>query len=375
MVNPPFKSDLFYSVQNEDYQTELAVLNHIYQGTPLRVLLVASSGENALSLLTQDIVSGVVAVDINPAQLHLCELRRTASEILTRAEQLRLLGADPAISPGDGQAERLDLYRQVRPHLPEPARAFWDDRQEREIAFGLHHAGRNDVCMHDIQACVEAAGFTPLRRPLQEEELSVWRSVYTELFTPAYIQDLFGLPSAALAEKIAGIAGYLGECHFHALRQPQPERNPFVTTAFANAYAATAGEAGFPLYLQTQGQAALRELGTQKRLHLQQGNLVEQMTPLAAAYGPFDLISISNIADWMSEEQFGVLVIQSRNCLNPGGALLARTATGRTMIVEVMGQHLPMDHRFNAELQRVERGPWFRIIAAGFQPEKIYPHK
>lgn len=369
MVNPPFKSDLFYSVQNEDYQTELAVLNHIYQGTPLRVLLVASSGENALSLLTQDIVSGVVAVDINPAQLHLCELRRTTAEFLTRDEQLRLLGADPAISPGDGQAERLDLYHQIRPHLPEPARTFWDNRREEEIAFGLHHVGRNDVCMHDIQNCLQAAGFEPLHHPLKEEELPTWCSVYTDLFTPTYIQDLFGLPSASLAEKIAGIAGYLGECHFRALQQPQPEHNPFVTTAFANAYAATAGEAGFPLYLQTQGQAALRELGTQKRLHLQQGNLIEKMTSLAAAQGLFDLISISNIADWMSEEQFGALVIQSRNCLNPGGALLARTATGRTMIVEVMGKLLPMDHSFNAELQQVERGPWFRIIAAGFQPE------
>jgi len=67
MVNPPFKSDLFYSVQNEDYQTELAVLNHIYQGTPLRVLLVTSSGENALSLLTQATVTSVVAAYLNAA--------------------------------------------------------------------------------------------------------------------------------------------------------------------------------------------------------------------------------------------------------------------------------------------------------------------
>lgn len=365
--NPPFKSDIFYSVQNEDYQTELAVLNHLQNGAARRVLMIASSGENILSLLTQETIASLDAVDLNPAQLHLCELRRTASEILTRDEQLRLLGADSDISPGDGRAERLDLYQRVRSHLPEPARAFWDDLREREIAFGLHQVGRNDVCMHDIQACLEAVGFTPLHCPLQEEELSAWCSVYTELFTPAYIQDLFGLPSVGLAEKIAGIAGYLGECHFRALQQPQAEHNPFVTTAFANAYAATAGEAGFPLYLQTQGQAALRELGTQKRLHLQHGNLIEKMTSLAATYGAFDLISISNIADWMSEEQFGALVIQSRDCLNPGGALLARTATGRTMIVEVMGQHLSTDHEFSARLPQIERSPWFRTIAVGFR--------
>lgn len=365
MVNPPFKSDLFYSVQNEDYRTELAVLDQIYRDAPLRVLMAASSGENALSLLTQATVADVVAVDINPAQLHLCELRRTASEFLTRDEQLRLLGADPAIAPGEGQAERLDLYDQVRPHLPEPARSFWNERREREIAFGLQHVGRNDVCMHDIQAGLRAAGFESLNRPLRDEELPAWRTVYTDLFTPAYIQDLFGLPSAGLAEKIAGIAGYLGECHFRALQQPQPERNPFVTTAFANSYATAAGDDGLPLYLQLHSQAALRQLGTRERLQLESGNLVEKMSTMTAAYGPFDLISISNIADWMNEEQFGALVTQAKHCLNPGGALLARTATGRSMIIEVMGQYLFIDQAFNARLPQIERGPWFRTIAAG----------
>lgn len=365
MVNPPFKSDLFYSVQNEDYQTELAVIDRIYRDAPLRVLMVASSGENALSLLTQATVAHVVAVDLNPAQLHLCELRRTAAEHLTRDEQLRLLGVAPPITPTDGQAERLDLYQQVRPHLPEPTCAFWDERREREITFGLQHVGRNDIGMHDVQAGLRAAGFEPLHRPLRDEELPAWCAVYTDLFTPAYIQDLFGLPSASLAEKIAGIAGYLGECHFRALQQPQPERNPFVTTAFANSYATAAGDDGFPLYLQSHGQAALRHLGTREHLHLESGNLVEKMSTLAAAYGPFDLISISNIADWMSEEQFGALVTQAKICLNPGGGLLARTATGRSMIIEVMGRYLFIDQTFNARLPHIERGPWFRTIAAG----------
>lgn len=363
LANPPFKSDIFYAAQNEDYQTELAVLERIGLDKPLRVLMIASSGENLLSLLTQEQVASIDAVDINPAQLHLCELRRTALEHLTRDDQLRLLGADSTT----GEAERLALYATIHSHLPEPARTFWDERREREIAFGLQHVGRNDVCMHDVQAGLRAAGFEPLNRPLRDEELPAWCAVYTDLFTPAYIQDLFGLPSASLAEKIAGIAGYLGECHFRALQQPQPERNPFVTTAFANSYATAAGDDGFPLYLQSHGQAALRHLGIRERLHLESGNLVEKMSTLAAAYGPFDLISISNIADWMSEEQFGALVTQAKICLNPGGGLLARTATGRSMIIEVMGRYLFIDQAFNARLPHIERGPWFRITVAGFR--------
>jgi S-adenosylmethionine:diacylglycerol 3-amino-3-carboxypropyl transferase len=361
LANPPFKSDIFYSVQNEDYQTELAVLERIGLDKPLRVLMIASSGENILSLLTQEHIASIDAVDINPAQLHLCELRRTALEHLTRDEQLRLLGADSIT----GVAERLALYATIRSHLPEPTRLFWDARREQELAFGLHHVGRNDVGMHDIQASLQAAGFKPLQHPLQENDLPAWGAVYTELFTPAYILDLFSLPSEGLAAKIADIAGLLGECHFRALQQPHPERNPFVTTVFANTYASAAGESGFPLYLQTQGQAALRRLGTGERLRLHAGNLLEQMPTLAAAHGPYDLISLSNIADWLNEDQFSAVVSRAKACLQPGGVLLARTATGQPMIQQVMGQHLHTEAAFNQELARIERGPWFRTIAVG----------
>jgi S-adenosylmethionine:diacylglycerol 3-amino-3-carboxypropyl transferase len=83
MDQPSFRSDIFYSVQNEDYRTELAVLERV-GGARQRVLMVASSGENALSLLTQETIAAVDAVDLNPAQLRLCELRRAAAEQLTR---------------------------------------------------------------------------------------------------------------------------------------------------------------------------------------------------------------------------------------------------------------------------------------------------
>jgi hypothetical protein len=67
----------------------------------------------------------------------------------------------------------------------------------------------------------------------------------------------------------------------------------------------------------------------------------------------------------MNETQFGAVVAQAKACLNPGGALLARTATGQPMIQQVMAQHLSMDNQFNQELVHIERGPWFRTIAVG----------
>lgn len=366
MQNPPFRSDISYSIQNEDYRTELAVLQHCPPHPARRILMVASSGENALSLLTDSSIGHVDAVDLNPAQIHLCELRRTALAQLTRDDQLRLLGSDPVMIGLTGAADRLALWDDISSALPPATRAFWEARRDHELAFGVQHVGRNDLCMHDIQDALTRAGFAPMQRPLSAHDLGAWQAVYQSLMTAPYIRDLFGLPSEALAARIAGIAGYLATCHFRALQQPNPQHNPFVTTVFANCYATAAGEGGLPAYLQIEGQAVLRDLGYVDRLHLRQGNIIEHMTALAQSGGRFDLISISNIADWMTEEQFGALTRMARDCLTPGGAFLARTATGHSMIQDSMERYLATDTALNQVLADVERGPWFRVIAAGF---------
>lgn len=366
VYTPPFKSDIFYSVQNEDYQTELAVLNQIRRDA-LRVILVASSGENALSLLSLDTVGHLDAVDMNPAQLRLCDLRRAAAQSLTRDEQLQLLGADSdAPSAGNDQVRRT-LYDRLRPDLTAETRQFWDARRDQEIAFGIQHVGRNEVAMQAIRVQLQAAGFAPLEHPVTAADLPRWKQVYTNLMTTEYIQQLFGVPSQELAGRIARMAGHLGECHFHALRQPLADHNPFVTTVFKGAYADAAGEQGLPVYLQSHGQTALRRSGTSEQMQLHAGNILDWIPRLAATDGRFDLISISNIADWMSETEFSAVVVTARDGLNDGGVLLARTATPNRMIETVMQQYLRVDPQYNIELQQIERGPWFRVISAGFK--------
>lgn len=364
--NPPFKSDLFYSVQNEDYRTEMAVLDRLEPYAPLRVLMIASAGENVLSLLTMESVAGIEAVDVIPAQLQLCELRQIAVDHLSGDEQLRLFGSDSADPDPAGQPDRLALYDRLRSHLPERCRIFWDARRETDLAFGLHHVGRNDRVWHDIQDRLAAAGFDPLRRPPTEDEQAAWEAAYNEVMTIDYIREVMNIAGETFAARIAGQATLLADYHARALHQPQPERNPYLTTVFENRYAAAAGEEGLPLYLQAAGQAALKQLGTQARLWLHAGNIVDLMTPLAEGTGGFHLISLSNITDWMSDEMFDGLVVRARDCLRPGGALLARKATRGYTLAEVMQQHLQLDPAFNAELLSIERGPFWRDIAVGF---------
>ncbi|MBK8136845.1 MAG: DUF3419 family protein [Chloroflexi bacterium] len=156
-----FVSPLFYSVQNEDYATELALLARQDPTTPKRVLMIASSGENILSVLTDPSVAELHAVDVNPAQLHLCDLRRAALMSLSRDEHLQLFASDAAPYANGGE-RRIALYQRTRAALADDARDFWDSRRDQEIAFGIHFVGRNDVLMRDLVLRLRNVGFSPL---------------------------------------------------------------------------------------------------------------------------------------------------------------------------------------------------------------------
>lgn len=366
MPIPPFVSDIFYSVQNEDVNTELAVLQQIGRSGQ-RVLMIASSGENVLGILCQPEVASIDAVDLSPAQIQLCALRGAAVQHLSRDEQLTLLGCDPALAGVAGTAERLARYAQLRPALSIDVREYWDTRRDDEIAFGVHHVGRNDCLMQDLVAALSEAGIAPLHDNPAAIDDGQWAAAYARVLMPEHLQLRFSFPNPGVAARLAGLAPHLAANHLWALRQPGAAHNPYVTTVFAGSYAIDDGEAGLPCYLQHDGQAALRALGISSRLALHQGNLLARMPQLAAQGGAYDLISLSNIADWMDEVQVQSLVAASCACLKPGGALLIRAANPAAPVRPAIVAAMDVDPALNARLPAIERGPWFRTVAAGFR--------
>ena len=97
------------------------------------VLSICSAGDNALAMLLLGPRS-VTAIDMNPAQTALLELKLAAISALEHPEFVSLLGVR------EGH-DRLGLYRRLRGQLSEVAVAFWDAHEE-DIAAGLVHRGR-----------------------------------------------------------------------------------------------------------------------------------------------------------------------------------------------------------------------------------------
>jgi S-adenosylmethionine-diacylglycerol 3-amino-3-carboxypropyl transferase len=97
------------------------------------VLSITSAGDNALSLLLLEPAS-VTAIDMNPAQNALLELKVLAISELDHSEFAALIGVR-------GGHDRLALYRGFRSALSTSSRAFWDSH-EGDIKAGIIHRGR-----------------------------------------------------------------------------------------------------------------------------------------------------------------------------------------------------------------------------------------
>jgi S-adenosylmethionine-diacylglycerol 3-amino-3-carboxypropyl transferase len=97
------------------------------------VLSICSAGDNALAMLLLEPRS-VTAIDMNPAQTALLELKLAAIRALTHSEFVCLLGVR------EGH-DRAALYARLRDALPESASAFWDAHQG-DLLSGVVHCGR-----------------------------------------------------------------------------------------------------------------------------------------------------------------------------------------------------------------------------------------
>jgi S-adenosylmethionine-diacylglycerol 3-amino-3-carboxypropyl transferase len=97
-----------------------------------RILSIASGGDNAFALLTGG--AEVIAVDLNPTQLAVVELKKVAMAALDYEELLGFLGVNP-------MALRLATYQKLKGQLSPGARSFFDQHCD-VVKLGVIHAGK-----------------------------------------------------------------------------------------------------------------------------------------------------------------------------------------------------------------------------------------
>ncbi len=256
------RSELSFSQVREDPETDLRVLERLATvlDRPLRVLLVASGGCTALSLLSHPSVAHLDAIDVNPAQLHLVELRRGAIAKLSIADQLEFIGAAPATA-----VQRLQYYRTVRSSLPLESQIFWDDRSE-QIAFGVNRVGRFEELFRQLAAQSKALDLDPLQQPKTAVHHPQWNAMFESVFERSQLIEAFGEAAVNYSmDRSFGV--HFADVFAQALTRFLPLENYFLTQVWADRYAVEA--VGLPCYLQPEPQSRILKLGLDRlQLHL-----------------------------------------------------------------------------------------------------------
>ena len=138
VASASFFRDIGYSTVWED---ERAVAEGLRPQKGERVLTITSGGCFALQLLAFD-VAEVVALDFNPSQNALLELKMAALQALDHASLWEFLG----LAPSD---RRLALAEAVAGFLPEGALRYWAARRD-VLARGAALHGRQDRYLHIV---------------------------------------------------------------------------------------------------------------------------------------------------------------------------------------------------------------------------------
>jgi len=360
ICSPP--SEIAFSQVREDPAIELRVIQRLHQaqGRPLRVLLVASGGCTALSLLGSSAFAHIDAVDANLAQLHLVELRRQALTTLPLQAQYQLLGIEQWPNSKVEPPNRLALYEKVRSHLPEATRRYWDDHAD-QVAFGVNQVGRFEQLFRELSAQFAAIGLNPLGCPADAIAHPQWRAIFEAVFERNKLANTFG-EAAVNYSMDRSFGEHFADVFAQALTRFSPTTNYFLMQVWGDRY--TSSPEGVPPYLQPTIQQSIHQLGTE-RLHLHHGLFLNTLSELTKT-NRFDLIQFSNISDWMPIPDLHSMIESAVQCLNPGGALIGRRLNGDHHLATIMANYLAVDQDFSRLLLESDRSFFYQEVVVGF---------
>jgi SAM-dependent methyltransferase len=122
MLQDFVRGRVVYPVSFEDPSVDLEAYYHDRKGGKL--LIISSGGDNALAALSApDTFTAVVAVDSNPAQIYLLELKAAIVKCLSHAEALGIFSSRRTL---------LEHWPELQRELSPPAVQWWRDRLNRK---------------------------------------------------------------------------------------------------------------------------------------------------------------------------------------------------------------------------------------------------
>jgi S-adenosylmethionine-diacylglycerol 3-amino-3-carboxypropyl transferase len=312
---------IVFSSCNEDSGSELRALGEL---GGRRILCITAGGGRVLNLLAGK-PETIWAVDLNPVQNYLLELKIAGMRALDHAAYLRFLGVRE-------DRERVATYRGLRERLSTGASAYFDAHSAL-IEDGILFQGRLERYLRRLSTILQWTHPFGVRNLFDCEDIEQQRAWVDRLDTPLFrvvgeaacrrnvLRVFSGDPGfyryvpadVALHRVIYG--GVLEHFRHHLARN-----NPLMQLVF---FGRIIHEAALPVYLNAATYEQVRSALAQVRLVTITARIDEALAQ--AGPGAFDAFSLSDISSYLDDAAHERLFDDTLNAARPGAMLCSRS--------------------------------------------------
>jgi S-adenosylmethionine-diacylglycerol 3-amino-3-carboxypropyl transferase len=339
------RQSILFSACNEDSRSELRAFGSL---AGHNVFSVTAGGGRVLALLL-DGPASITAVDLNPAQNALLELKVGAMRLLDHEGYLRFLGVRPAY-------DRLATYDQVRKSLS-PAGARFFDRNRRSIEVGILFQGKLErylALVSKMTKVVHPFGLGKLlaSRTLEEQralidrwETPLWRTLSRPFCRRSVLAALSGDPGfyQHLPEGFV-LHDAIYDRVFRHLRNNLLRENPLLQLVLHGRYM---WDPALPIYLNQATYGRVKAALEKVDLRIVTGTVDEALT---GSPGTYDAFSLSDICSYLTEEQHHALFERVLSRASAGARVCSRSNLYHRPLAPDHERRLARDEALEAEL-------------------------
>lgn len=351
-------SVLYYTQCWEDPDTGREALR---LGRDDDLLIVTSAGCNVLALALEA-PRTITAVDVNPAQNHLLELKIAAIRGLDHDALLAFLGVRPS-------ATRANAYRGLRGLLSVAARDFWDG-ESRAIERGVIHAGRLERYLGLFRRVVlpltqgrarvrSLLAFVdlPAQRSFYEREWDNWRwrSLFRVFFARSSQRRLGRHPAAFRYVGGVNVGDHYLERARHALVDLPVRDNHFVEYALTGTYR---DPRRLPPYLLERNFERLRACAD--RIVIRTASV--EATLATAPAGAYSAFYLSDIFEWMPPDRHEAVLHDLVRVSRDGARVLAYENLVSHRSPERVDGAISIEHELQERLRQSDRSFLYRDL-------------
>lgn len=344
-------SDLLFGSSWEDPASDQRALA-IKPGETL--MTVTSGGCNTLTLLLED-PGKVYAIDINPSQSYLLELKRAAVRRLSYEDLRAFLGFAPSMN-------RIETFKAISNELTQNAQNYWSSNQEA-VRKGVIHAGKYESfvrlfsgIVRTIQGRRRIKGLFSCGSPAEQQSYfdrkwntPQWRLLFKVLVSKRVLAkrgltaDYFKFDdgSTSFSESIFRRSR-------RALCDIPVSSNYFLAQYLQGRYRS---EDAVPAYLRRENLATVKQ--RLDRIEIVTAPAQQWMSERPAS--SIDAFSLSNICELMSPDETARLFAEVARTASPGARVCFRNLIIPRSVPEALASKIELQETLSEDLLARDR--------------------